>query len=285
MAILSDGRTVKVLFPDEAKAFAADSKAGTFTLLDVRQPFEYEEAHLPGAKLIPLPKLLDSVYELDRDQPILVYCATGGRSMMAAQLLSNQGFGEVYQVQGGINAWEATTASGPVAFHLRFVKGDEAPEEVIRIAFHMEEGLRRFHQEIQKQAVDADLRDLLSQLIKAEEGHKKNLLALLETVSTRDQGVGARIESLAVSEEGLMEGGINLAEFMSQNERYLETVSGYLEIAMMVETQALDLYLRMAGESTNPITKEVLLRIGDEEKAHLAMLGRYLERQAQRPSE
>ena len=72
---------------------------------------------------------------------------------------------------------------------------------------------------------------------------------------------------------------------MRQNERYLQTVAGYLEIAMMIETQALDLYLRMANESANPITKEVLFRIGDEEKTHLAMLGQYLERQSQSASE
>jgi len=70
---------------------------------------------------------------------------------------------------------------------------------------------------------------------------------------------------------------------MNQNMRYLQTVSGYLEIAMMVETQALDLYLRMAEESTNPVSKKVLFRIGGEEQAHLAMLGQYLEGRSQNP--
>jgi len=274
-----------MLFPEEAKAFVQGKKAGTYILLDVRQPFEYEEAHLPGAQLIPLPKLVDSIEQLDRHQPILVYCATGGRSLMAARLLSNQGFGEVYQVQGGINAWEETTASGPVAFHLRYVKGDEAPQEVIGIAYQMEEGLRRFHQEIQEKTADPDLRDLLTRLIKAEETHKSNLLELLETVIKGDQKAGAVMASLSTTDQNLMEGGIDLAEFMHQNERYLETVPGYLEIAMMVETQALDLYVRMASESINPITRAVLFRIGDEEKTHLAMLGQYLERRSQNPSD
>jgi rhodanese-related sulfurtransferase/rubrerythrin len=285
VSTLNKEKSVKMLFPVEVKAFVEEKKAGTYILLDVRQPFEYEEAHLPGAHLIPLPKLADSIEKLDRHQPILVYCATGGRSLMAARLLSNQGFGEVYQVQGGIDAWEETTASGPVAFHLRFVKGDEAPREVISIAYQMEEGLRRFHQEIQEKTVDPDLRDLLTRLIKAEESHKRNLLALLETVMKGDQEVDAVMASLSATDQGLMEGGIDLAEFMHQNERYLKTVSGYLEIAMMVETQALDLYLRMASECTNPITRTVLFRIGDEEKTHLSMLGEYLERRSQSPSD
>jgi sulfur-carrier protein adenylyltransferase/sulfurtransferase len=275
---------VKVFYPDEAKAFIDSNEEGTYTLLDVRQPFEYENAHLPGAKLIPLPKLADSLGELDHHQPTLVYCAVGGRSMMAARLLSNQGFGEVYQMQGGIDAWEAPTASSPVALHLRFVKGDEPPRKVISIAYQMEEGLQRFHEQIRARTVDADLRDLLSRLIKAEESHKGTLLRLLEEVTKGDGEETTATFSSEPSEDGLVEGGIDIADFMHQNERYLQTVSGYLELAMMIETQALDLYLRMAGESTNRTTKAVLFRISEEEKAHLAMLGDYLEKQNQSAS-
>jgi sulfur-carrier protein adenylyltransferase/sulfurtransferase len=277
--------TVKTIFPDEAKAFVERHKEGTYTLLDVRQPFEYEEAHLPGARLIPLPELADSLEKLDRHQPIVAYCASGGRSAMAARLLSHQGFEDISHIQGGIHAWEDTTASGPVAFHLRFVTGDEPPQEVISIAYQMEEGLRKFHQEIEARTVDANLRQLLKQLVKAEESHKRTLLELLETVTKADQKARDIIVPPPVFDQELMEGGLDLSEFMLQNEHYLETVAGYLDIAMMIETQALDLYLRMANENSNPITKKVLFRIGDEEKAHLAMLGQYLERQTQRTSE
>lgn len=272
--------TVKTIFPDEAKAFVNGHKEGAYTLLDVRQPFEYEEAHLPGARLIPLPELADSLEELDRHQPIVVYCAAGGRSVMAARLLSHQGFEDISYIQGGIHGWEDATASGPVAFHLRFVRGDEPPQEVIGIAYQMEEGLRRFHQEIQSRTFDANLRQLLTQLVKAEESHKRTLLELLEKVAEADQKESGIIVPPPVSDQDLMEGGLELSEFMRRNERYLETVAGYLDIAMMIETQALDLYLRMANESTNPVTRKVLFHIGDEEKAHLAMLGQFLERQS-----
>lgn len=268
---------VKVLYPDEAKAYLESHQEGTYTLLDVRQPFEYEEAHLPGARLIPLPVLADSVEALNPQQPILVYCAVGGRSRMAAQLLSNQGFEAVYQLQGGLNAWEAPTASGPVTFHLRFVKGDESPRRVIGMAYEMEEGLKRFHQEIASRTVEADLRDLLIQLIKAEESHQRTLMTLLEKVQEGSEEASDNASLAATSEESLIEGGIDVAAFVRQNEHYLQTVAGYLELTMMIETQALDLYLRMASESRNPVAREVLRRIGEEEKGHLQMLGRFLE--------
>lgn len=64
---------VKSLDADEARAFVESHKAGTFTLLDVRQHREYESEHIPGATLIPLPKLPDSYKDLDPDKPTIVY--------------------------------------------------------------------------------------------------------------------------------------------------------------------------------------------------------------------
>lgn len=66
-------KPVKNMDPKEAKAFIEKHKEGTFTILDVRQPGEYEKAHIPGTKLVPLPQLRDAVDELDPERPTLVY--------------------------------------------------------------------------------------------------------------------------------------------------------------------------------------------------------------------
>jgi rhodanese-related sulfurtransferase len=58
---------------EEAKAYMAQHEEGTFTLLDVRQPGEYENSRIPGAKLIPLPELVDRLGELDPDKPVIPY--------------------------------------------------------------------------------------------------------------------------------------------------------------------------------------------------------------------
>ena len=88
------------------------------------------------------------------------------------------------------------------------------------------------------------------------------------------EGVKAFREGI---EGTVMEGGIDVDEFLKHNEQFLQTVTGVIDLAMMVETQALDLYLRMAAESQNEATKEVLFQIAEEEKAHLRALGRVLE--------
>jgi len=64
---------VQSIEPDQARAFMARHPEGSYTLLDVRQPGEYEQEHLPGAKLVPLPNLADSLKELDPQKPIIVY--------------------------------------------------------------------------------------------------------------------------------------------------------------------------------------------------------------------
>ncbi len=61
------------LEPDEAKSFIAAHAEGSYTLLDVRQPGEYEKEHLPGAILIPLPDLADAFSRLDPSKPIIIY--------------------------------------------------------------------------------------------------------------------------------------------------------------------------------------------------------------------
>lgn len=61
------------LDPEAVRTFMGDHKEGTYTLLDVRQPGEYEKSRIPGAKLVPLPELADRLQELDPDRPVIAY--------------------------------------------------------------------------------------------------------------------------------------------------------------------------------------------------------------------
>jgi rhodanese-related sulfurtransferase len=61
------------LTSSDLRAFIAKQPEGSYTLLDVRQPGEYEESHIPGSLLIPLPELTDRIHEMDREKPMIVY--------------------------------------------------------------------------------------------------------------------------------------------------------------------------------------------------------------------
>ena len=74
-------------------------------LLDVREPHEWEIAHIEGAALIPLGQLPARLRELDAHAEFVTYCHHGMRSMQALQLLRGAGFGRVRSLAGGIDAW------------------------------------------------------------------------------------------------------------------------------------------------------------------------------------
>jgi molybdopterin/thiamine biosynthesis adenylyltransferase/rhodanese-related sulfurtransferase len=74
-------------------------------LVDVRETFEYDIARIDGATLMPLGELSERSGELPRDKQIIVMCKSGSRSAQATAFLQQQGFRDVYNLQGGINAW------------------------------------------------------------------------------------------------------------------------------------------------------------------------------------
>lgn len=90
--------------------------AGT-PVIDVREPDEYVEGHVPGAPLIPLGTVVDRVGEVPAEGEVLVICKAGGRSRKAAEFLRTQGIDAV-NIAGGTMAW--------VDAGHRVVLGDEA---------------------------------------------------------------------------------------------------------------------------------------------------------------
>ena len=77
-------------------------------VLDVREADEFKAGHILNSKTIPLGKLRERIGELERyqDQPIVVVCRTEQRSNAACVLLGKQGFGQVYNLKGGVLAWQ-----------------------------------------------------------------------------------------------------------------------------------------------------------------------------------
>lgn len=77
-------------------------------VLDVREAKEFDSGHILNAKLVPLGQLRQRTDELERhrEQPIVVVCRSGQRSSAACALLGKQGFSQVYNLSGGILAWQ-----------------------------------------------------------------------------------------------------------------------------------------------------------------------------------
>lgn len=82
-------------------------------ILDVREQWEYDRAHLPGAILIPLGELVDRVRELDPARPVAAYCHHGMRSLQALRFLRGVGFADLAHLAGGIDAYSRMDPSVP----------------------------------------------------------------------------------------------------------------------------------------------------------------------------
>lgn len=262
------------LNPAEAKEFMAARPAGGYQLLDVRQPGEYEQEHLAGARLIPLKELPERVGELTPDQPVLVYCAIGGRSRAAAQYLNGQGFNQVYNLSGGIKAWQGRKATGPAAQGLELLGPDTDYASSLGMGYALEEGLQQFYLRLAAMVTDGGQKELLARLAGFEDRHKGWLVEAYEGLRHADAG----LPPLAAGKGELMEGGRTISLVLAGVRHEELDLAAIFDLAMMFETQALDLYGRLAQQAARPEVRALFLRLVEEEKLHLGYLAEELER-------
>jgi rhodanese-related sulfurtransferase len=113
--VLSQGQSNALPANISVQAAADRFGQGTY-LLDVREPSEWNEAHIDGAVLIPLGELSARMDELPVDEDILIICRSGNRSGQARDLLRAAGFSQTTSITGGINGWISAglpVVSGP----------------------------------------------------------------------------------------------------------------------------------------------------------------------------
>jgi rhodanese-related sulfurtransferase len=90
--------------PDIDISTLEEALADGAALIDVREPVEFAQAHVPGARLIPMGSLSARLDELERGRTVYVICATGNRSATMCRVLAAAGFDAV-NVAGGTTAW------------------------------------------------------------------------------------------------------------------------------------------------------------------------------------
>jgi sulfur-carrier protein adenylyltransferase/sulfurtransferase len=180
----------------------------------------------------------------------------------------------VYNLAGGIKAFRGAKASGPQELNLDLVRGDEPPQNMLKLAFGLERALGIFYDRCREAARDDDLKDLFAKLGRIEVVHKQKVFERYVVLTPGAPDMAAFESGMTAD---IMEGGFHLEEFMAANGPWLKTVDQVLELGMMLETQALDLYMRFAEKSQDGETRQVLFTLADEEKVHLKTLARLLD--------
>lgn len=258
----------------KARSYIDSHPGEEITILDVRQPSEYNKSHIPGAVLIPLPQLGDRLDELDPENPTLVYCAVGGRSRVAAQMLSGKGFSTVYNMSGGIKAWQSKTAVGAWDLGMDLFSGRESAGDVLKVAYSLEQGLHRFYLDMEKKVSNPAVKDLFVKLSEIEVKHQMSIYLAYNDVTGEDLGKD-RFEKMV--ETKALEGGLSTREYLDLFRPDLDSETDVISLAMSIEAQALDLYQRVAFKIKDPDSQAIINQIANEEKSHLASLGKLMD--------
>lgn len=96
---------MKTLSVRELAGWLADEQRAKPLLLDVREPWEQQICRIEGSELMPMRAVPARIHELEPDREIVCVCHHGGRSMHVAMFLERQGFANVYNLTGGVDAW------------------------------------------------------------------------------------------------------------------------------------------------------------------------------------
>lgn len=258
---------------DEAKKLLADKKKGEVALIDVREPREYEEGHVPGALLMPMSELPNRLEELDPSKTVVTYCRAGIRSSSAASFMKGQGFDNVYSIKGGMNAWNGLVASGAYEAGMFLLDDIKKPEELVFLAYALEDGTRSFYGQVRDFVPDEESKHIFASLEAAEEKHKATLFKLYR------EFIGSDIKEDSFKKEsftGFMEGGAELAESVAWLKEEDRTVMDILEFSMQMETNSLDLYIKISRDIKDESSKKVFGALLEDEKAHLLRLGKLI---------
>jgi rhodanese-related sulfurtransferase/rubrerythrin len=273
MALMATFNRIETMSAEKTREWLAGKKEGDVTVLDVRQSQEYRSGHLPGAVFIPLPELPDRTKELDPSKPVLAYCRSGNRSRAAAAVLLTEGFPAVFSLEGGIAAWKGEVATGEYEQGLSLLKGRETTEELISLAWALEEGSRVFYEKAVDLTSDRESMDLFRRLAEAEAKHKKNILETYRMVAGEKSSADfLEKESL----RGVMEGGAQVEDVIAFLREKDRTLQDLIEVSMQVEANALDLYVRMRRGIKNDSAEKVFSSLIAGEKGHLERLGALL---------
>lgn len=279
MSFINYFKPVETITPDEAREKIKGKTPGEICILDVRLPKEYERGHIPGAVLIPIAELPERLDELDPGTPTIVYCAIGGRSRAGASMLQDAGFAGAYNLRGGFNYWNGLSAEGPPETGMAYFKDVDNPEDVLLLAWSMEEGTRRFYEKMTDISEAKDVKDIYAGLAKAEVNHQRTISGLYHEITGTSADTSTPFYTKYVpgdEMEQLLEGQMKVGEVVAwARER---SVTEVLEFAIGLEAKLYDLYMRMKEKYKDPPANTVYSKLATEEKQHLDLFSDLLEK-------
>lgn len=173
---------------------------------------------------------------------------------------------------GGIDAWNGLVAGGAYEAGLAYFSRASRPEELISLSFALEEGNRVFYERI-SQDLEEEAASIFLSMSQAEERHKETLRKLHARVSGKG---GNPVSQEGMEAGGFLEGGASLGETLAWAKG--KSLDEILELAIAMEANALDRYIKMGRAVADERSREVFLTLSREEQKHLERMTTLLDR-------
>ena len=246
----------------------AERREGSYQLLDVRFEEEYTDEHLPGSILITLDQLEERMKELAPDKDTIVYCFSGKRSVAASVYLgSSEWFtGKVYNMLGGILAWKDKCLPDMPEVKIFETSGDE--NELLYRAMNLEKGAHNFYLKVVEKFGDAPYMKAIESLVHAEVKHARMIYSYWAKNQLNPPEFEAVYEGLPGD---ILEGGKDMDELSRKLEESGDCCVSVLEMAMLIEFAAYDLYRNMAHLKRGSDMEEPFLNLSQSEKSHMRL--------------
>jgi len=189
-------------------------------------------------------------------------------------MLSGRGFNQVVNLSGGIKAWNGEKAFYGEEKGLALFDGSEGPKQTLTVAYSLEAGLREFYLSMIDRVKSPEAGSLFGKLSQIEVKHQDRLFR--QYLQLSGETISRESFEATAAKEG-MEGGLSTEEYIGLFNPDFESTVEVAELAMSIEAQAMDLYLRAAERAADQESREFLEQIAGEEQAHLRQLGELLE--------
>lgn len=252
--------------PQQLEVFRRENREKDYALIDVRQPDEYDEAHIPGAVLMPLDELENNLSSLPENRDILFYCRSGARSQAACVITwdSDVQYKGLYNMSGGMLAWKGHALTGMPEIGT-FDERSSISDLMMR-SMDLEKAAQRFYEYLLERHRHQQLKNSVEELAKAEIVHARTIYGYWKkTVDSPEP-----FETLYDSLKGeVLEGGEPLAQAISRIDSGKNSCMDMMEMALNIEIKAYDLYRIMADKSDNDLAQKAFLTIAQMEKKHI----------------
>jgi len=180
-------------------------------------------------------------------------------------------------MEGGINAWNGLVAEGPPESGMIYFSPATKPEELMALAWYLEDGAFKFYSEMAVMLEDREAKDLFNGLATDEERHKASLLELYKKFSGVPSNQGFPGTIIQLGREGdVMEGGMPVSEALKWAKG--RKMTDVLDLSLSLETNSYDLYLKMERQMREGRSGQVFHLLSEEEKGHLERLSSFLEK-------